>query len=102
MTHAEVELAKPYDSITVLTPQAQQALPLVTAMLQPGHRHAQKNLGYLYAIALGADVVYDAEDGLPLHIGESAAAPSLESLINGRCGRLHMFFRMLQRRRPQR
>jgi hypothetical protein len=73
VTHADVHVAKPYDCITVLTPEAQQALPLVTATLNSGDRRAQKNLGYLYAIANGADVVLDAEDGLPLHIGKPAA-----------------------------
>ncbi len=45
-----------------LSPQDQDALPFKLAKLLPWNHYARKNIGYLYAIAHGAKIIYETDD----------------------------------------
>jgi STELLO glycosyltransferases len=49
-------------NVKVLTVAEQEILPLETAKLLPWNHYARKNLGYLYAIMNGAQVIYETDD----------------------------------------
>jgi hypothetical protein len=49
-------------NVKILTVAEQAALPLETAKLLPWNHYARKNLGYLYAIMNGAQVIYETDD----------------------------------------
>lgn len=46
----------------LLTVEEQKTLPFETAKLSPWNHYARKNLGYLYAISQGADLIYETDD----------------------------------------
>jgi hypothetical protein len=46
----------------LLTVEDQKALPFATAKLMPWNHYARKNLGYLYAISQGAELIYETDD----------------------------------------
>ncbi|CAN0428880.1 unnamed protein product [Pylaiella littoralis] len=49
--------------VTYLTPDDQEALPYRVAGLLPWNHLGRKNVGYMYAIHRGAEVIYDVDDG---------------------------------------
>lgn len=51
-----------WPNVTLLSVKQQQQLPLRTANLLPYNNYARKALGYLYAIAHGADIIYETDD----------------------------------------
>ncbi|NET31325.1 MAG: DUF288 domain-containing protein [Cyanothece sp. SIO1E1] len=51
-----------FDNVKLLTVAEQKALPFETAKLLPWNHYARKNLGYLYAIMKGADLIYETDD----------------------------------------
>jgi hypothetical protein len=50
------------EGVKVLTVEEQKALPLETAKLLPWNHYARKNLGYLYAMLQGAELLYETDD----------------------------------------
>jgi hypothetical protein len=50
------------DNVKVLTVEEQEALPLETVKFLPWNHYARKNLGYLYAIMQGAELLYETDD----------------------------------------
>ena len=48
----------------VLSIRDQRRLPFRVAQLLPWHSEARKSLGYAYAVAAGARVILDLEDGV--------------------------------------
>jgi STELLO glycosyltransferases len=51
-----------FDNVKILTVEEQKKLPLETAKLLPWNHYARKNLGYLYAMMQGAEVIYETDD----------------------------------------
>ena len=51
-----------FDNVKLLTVEEQRNLPLEIAKLLPWNHYARKNLGYLYAIMHGAEVIYETDD----------------------------------------
>ena len=49
-------------SLYYLSPSDQDALPFATARAVPWNHFGRKNVGYLYAIARGAIIIYDTDD----------------------------------------
>jgi len=49
-------------SLHYLSPTDQDALPFATARSVPWNHFGRKNVGYMYAIARGAQVIYDTDD----------------------------------------
>lgn len=50
------------DNVKLLTVEEQKELPLQTAKLLPWNHYARKNLGYLYALMQGAELLYETDD----------------------------------------
>ncbi len=50
------------EGVKVLTVEEQQALQLETSKVLPWNHYARKNLGYLYAMMQGAEVIYETDD----------------------------------------
>jgi hypothetical protein len=50
------------DRVKILTVEEQEALPFETSELLPWNHYARKNLGYLYAISQGAELIYETDD----------------------------------------
>lgn len=73
------------DRVKILTVEAQETLPLQTAKLLRWNHYARKNIGYLYAIMQGAQLIYETDDDnipydswekrFPFHASVEAAAP---------------------------
>lgn len=51
-----------WPNVTLLSVQQQKKMPLRTARLLPYNNYARKAFGYLYAIAHGADIIYETDD----------------------------------------
>lgn len=51
-----------FENVKLLTVEEQRNLPLETAKLLPWNHYARKNLGYLYAMMQGAEVIYETDD----------------------------------------
>ena len=51
-----------YDNLTFLTWEQQCELDYGFARLCPFNHYARKNIGYLYAISKGANIIYDTDD----------------------------------------
>ncbi|HED06182.1 MAG TPA: DUF288 domain-containing protein [Ignavibacteria bacterium] len=49
-------------NITFLSVEDQKKLNFKTAKISPYNHYARKNIGYLYAMKLGADIIYDTDD----------------------------------------
>jgi len=81
---------KSYKNITFLSIQDQEKLPFKTAKLCPYNHYARKNIGYLYAIKNGADIIYDTDDDnipynnwkFPTFTKDSKIISSKEGYIN--------------------
>ena len=79
-------------SVHYLSPADQDALPFATARAVPWNHFGRKNVGYLYAIARGAQVIYDTDDDNELHEPDAggrltrAAAALMSS--SARCDRV--------------
>ncbi|CAM9845118.1 unnamed protein product, partial [Phaeothamnion confervicola] len=56
-------------SIVYLTPEDQERLPYRIAHHLPWNHFGRKNIGYLYAIHHGAQVIYDTDDDNELIVG---------------------------------
>ena len=50
------------ENVKILTVDEQKALPFETVKFLPWNHYSRKNLGYLYAILQGADLVYETDD----------------------------------------
>ena len=50
------------ERVKLLTVEEQQKLPFETAKRLPWNHYARKNLGYLYAISQGAELIYETDD----------------------------------------
>jgi STELLO glycosyltransferases len=50
------------ENVKLLTVDEQSALPFETAKLLPWNHYARKNLGYLYAMSQGANLIYETDD----------------------------------------
>lgn len=50
------------DNVKLLTVDEQNSLPFETIKLLPWNHYARKNIGYLYAIMQGADLLYETDD----------------------------------------
>ncbi|HRU05793.1 MAG TPA: STELLO glycosyltransferase family protein [Candidatus Brocadiia bacterium] len=67
--------------VTYLGPQAQRDLFPGLAERLPWNHYARKNLGYLYAMSQGADVIADTDDdNAPLPGWETSVPPPMASL----------------------
>ena len=56
-----------YPGVTYLSPEGQQEIAHVFSGLLPWNSYTRKNMGYLYAIAQGARVIYESDDdNIPL------------------------------------
>lgn len=56
-------------SMTLLTVAQQEQLPFASAAHTPWNHFGRKNLGYIYAVAHGAHIVYDTDDDNELREG---------------------------------
>ncbi|MGQ4649216.1 STELLO glycosyltransferase family protein [Lyngbya aestuarii] len=50
------------ENVKLLTVDEQKSLPFETVKLLPWNHYARKNIGYLYAIMHGADLLYETDD----------------------------------------
>lgn len=50
------------DNVKILTVEEQESLPLETVKFSPWNHYARKNLGYLYALMQGAELLYETDD----------------------------------------
>lgn len=50
------------DNVKLLTVDEQNSLPFETVKLLPWNHYARKNIGYLYAIIQGAELLYETDD----------------------------------------
>ena len=50
------------ENVKILTVEEQQAMPLQTVKFLPWNHYARKNLGYLYALMQGAELLYETDD----------------------------------------
>lgn len=73
---------KQYDleGVVYLTPEDQEQLPYKIVQLLPWNHFGRKNIGYLYAIHHGANIVYDVDDDNSLIFAEDGI-PYTESMI---------------------
>jgi hypothetical protein len=51
-----------YENVTYLTVENQRKLSLVSLKTTPYNHYSRKNIGYLYAMSKGADLIYDTDD----------------------------------------
>jgi hypothetical protein len=54
------------DNCDFLSVEAQQKLPYSIIKLLPWNHYSRKNIGYLYAIEHGAQIIYETDDDTPL------------------------------------
>jgi hypothetical protein len=50
------------ENVKILTVEEQESLPLETVKFLPWNHYARKNLGYLYALMHGAELLYETDD----------------------------------------
>ena len=67
------------ENVKVLTVEEQSTLPLQTPKLLPWNHYARKNIGYLYALMNGAELIYETDDdNIPYDAWESFFPLDLE------------------------
>jgi STELLO glycosyltransferases len=71
------------DNVTILTVEKQLSLPFETAKKLPWNHYARKNLGYLYAIMQGAEILYETDDdNIPYEFWPSFYPIDLEAEVS--------------------
>lgn len=80
---AWTELLGNSSALTLLTVEQQSQLPFRIAAHTPWNHFGRKNIGYLFAIAHGAQLVYDTDDDNELRQGGWPASPPSASSTAG-------------------
>jgi hypothetical protein len=71
------------ENVILLTVEEQKSLPFETVNLLPYNHYARKNLGYLYAIMQGADLLYETDDdNIPYEFWPSFYSAQLDAEVS--------------------